>query len=563
MDCDNGARDAYFDFFNSANIYIACAAPPGVRKSTDGGATFSPSQGGIDSSELVAGRWPALAMDPSDPKTLYFAGQHIWQTTDGANSWTAISADIGNLAQPESLAVAQSDPNTVYLGSSAAAYVTTNGKAGSGAAWTNISAGLPLNQVECSYSGPTCNYLTRIAADPSNASMAYVTFAGYVSGHIYKTTNRGGTWTDISGDLPNIKVNDIAVDPDVPDTLYIATERGVWATADGGGTWSPLGTGLPNVVVAALKLHRPTRILRAATFGRSAWDLQLPTVPSPVTLSASSLEFGSQAGSQTVTMTNAGTAPVTLYGLTVPGGFTQSNTCKIQIQSGANCNITVTFAPSAVGSYSGNVTITDDAPGSPQLITVTGTAATIQKDFSVVASSSFATVTPGQTAGYSLNVIPLGGFDQTVSLACSGAPSGAKCSLLPGLVKLNGNDAVIVTVAVTTAAPSKMGALPIGPSALGSFRLPPMLAAWVIVLIVVLSIPSLFGVRRQAVALSRGGLGLVIFIALVWISCGGGAASGGGNPGTPPGAYTLTVSGTYASSSTTLSHDVTLTLTVN
>ena len=117
-----------------------------------------------------------------------------------------------------------------------------------------------------------------------------------------------------------MKVNDIAVDPDVPNTLYIATEQGVYSTADGGNTWNLLGTGLPNVAVTAVKLHRPTRILRAATYGRSVWDLQLGAVASPVILSSTSLSF-SQAGSQTVTLTNAGTAPLTFYSITAPNGL--------------------------------------------------------------------------------------------------------------------------------------------------------------------------------------------------------------------------------------------------
>src|SRR5208337_164286 len=184
---------------------------------------------------------------------------------------------------------------------------------------------------------------------PSSAGTAYAAFASYTSGHVFKTTNRGSTWTDISGNLPNLKVNDIAVDPDVPNTLYIPTEQGVYVTSDGGNTWNPLGTGLPNVAVTALKLQRPTRILYAATLGRSAWDLQLAAVPSPVTLSATSLSFGNQAP-ETVTLTNSGTTPLTLYGITAPSGFSQSNTCGVQVQAGGSCTITVSFTANTTGS---------------------------------------------------------------------------------------------------------------------------------------------------------------------------------------------------------------------
>ena len=170
---------------------------------------------------------------------------------------------------------------------------------------------------QCNNYGPNCVYLTRIAVDFSNASTAYATFASYVSGHVYKTTNHGDSWTDISGNLPNMRVNDIAIDPDVPNTLYIATEQGVYSTADGGNTWNLLGTGLPNVVVTAVKLHRPTRILRAATYR--------PERVGPATgrggFPGDSLEHQPvvQPGwAQTVTLTNAGTAPLTFYSITAP-----------------------------------------------------------------------------------------------------------------------------------------------------------------------------------------------------------------------------------------------------
>ncbi|MFZ0963656.1 MAG: choice-of-anchor D domain-containing protein [Terriglobia bacterium] len=370
--CDNGGPDFAFDFLNPSNIYIACTSPPEIEKSTDGGADFAPMTNGIDASDLASGTL-AMAMDPANPQRLYFAAQHVWQTNDGANTWTAISPALGPGIYGEELAVATTDPNTVYLGNSNGVYVTTNALTGVGATWTAAGAGLPNNVVQCNSYGPTCAYLNRLVADRANAATAYAVYGSYVTGHVFKTTNRGTTWTDISGNLPNLKVNDIAIDPDVPDTLYIATEQGVYLTSDGGNTWNPLGTGLPNVAVTALKLQRPTRLLYAATFGRSAWDLQVAAAPSPVALSATSLTFGNQAPAQTVTLTNSGTAPLTLYSVNAPDGFSQANNCGVQIAAGASCMLTVNFVASTAGSYSGNITLSDDAPGQPQLVAVSGT----------------------------------------------------------------------------------------------------------------------------------------------------------------------------------------------
>jgi photosystem II stability/assembly factor-like uncharacterized protein len=565
VDCDNGGRDAAFDFINPANIYITCYTAPGIEKSTDGGATFKTYQNGIDSSELTPSIPLTLAMDPSNPQRLYLAATHVWQTTNGASSWTAISSALGTKVGDQSLAVAPSDPNTVYLANSAGVYVSTNAESGTGATWANVSAGLPLNLIACNYYGPSCNYLNRIAADPSSASTAYVVFASYSSGHVFKTTDRGGTWTDISGDLPNIKVNDIAVDPDIPNTFYIGTERGVWATSDRGSTWSPLGAGLPNVAVTSLKLQRPTRILRAATSGRSVWDLQLASVSSPVALSATSLAFGTQAGSQTVTLTNAGTAPLTLYGITVSTPFTQSNTCGIQVQSGGTCNLTITFAPTAPGWYSASVSLSDDAPGSPQLIAVSGTGLPIEGDFSVASASPSAAVTIGQSATYPLSIVPEGGFNHTVALACSGAPHDAECSFSPSSVTLNGKDAASAIVTVTTKGPTQVSAHPVSrPSIGGGLRLSHFLSLCGLALTGVFSGLTLPCARRRIRFSGRVSFALLVLLVAVWPACGGNGGGGGTwDLGTPRGTYTLTVSGTYSSGSTILTHSTTLTLSVH
>lgn len=564
--CDNGGQDAAFDFMNPNTIYITCAAAPGVQKSVDGGATLFDSQNGVDPNEFQPGASPALAMDPANPQRLYLASVHVWQTKDGANTWTAISPALGpGTGFTQTLAVAQSDPNTVYLGNSNGVYVATNAVAGAGAIWTSVSAGLP--SLACTDFAPTCSYLSQIAADPSNPGTAYATFATYVSGHVYKTTDRGANWTDISGDLPNHKVNDIAVDPDVPDTLYIATERGVYSTVDGGSTWSPLGVGLPNVTVAAIKLHRPTRILRAATYGRSVWDLQLAMVASPVTLSTTSLSFANQAAAQTVTLTNNGTTPLALYSVTSPSGFLQSNTCGIQLRAKSSCTLTVSFVPTESGTFSGNITITDDAPGSPQLIAVTGTGSAVRDFYLVSGSSSSAIVAPGQTVRYAVGVIPQGGFNQAVSLACTGAPSQATCSVRPQSVTLDGKNPAAATVTVTTTAPSLVMRGPLNTRTRSSFKVSPVVYVCALALLASLFALGLSGRDRRVPVLARFGLGLMILLATVWVACGGGGTSGGGggggNPGTPIGTYTLTVTGTSSSGSTALNHEVTLTLTVN
>jgi hypothetical protein len=75
--------------------------------------------------------------------------------------------------------------------------------------------------------------------------------------------------------LPDAPANALEIDPAAPNTMYVGTDVGVWTTADGGANWSLFGDGLPNVGVYDLKLHAPTRLLRAATHGRGLWECQV------------------------------------------------------------------------------------------------------------------------------------------------------------------------------------------------------------------------------------------------------------------------------------------------
>ena len=148
-------------------------------------------------------------------------------------------------------------------------FVTTNADASAGATWTKRSSGLPPRPV------------TQIVVDPGDALTAYVTYAGFSGfsdgqGHVFKTNNGGVDWRDISGNLPNVRVNDLLLDPDMSNTLYVALDAGVWRSTDGGANWATVASGLPNVIVMGIKLHRPSRTLRAATYGRGVWELQVP-----------------------------------------------------------------------------------------------------------------------------------------------------------------------------------------------------------------------------------------------------------------------------------------------
>src|SRR5439155_19256237 len=100
-----------------------------------------------------------------------------------------------------------------------------------------------------------------------------------------------------------------------------------------------------------------------------------------VSLSPSSLTFGvvtigSVSNQQNVTLTNTGTATLTISSITASGDFVQTNDCTI-VAPGATCTISVNFKPRGIGTRSGAISITDDAPGSPQSVPLTGTGTAV------------------------------------------------------------------------------------------------------------------------------------------------------------------------------------------
>src|SRR5439155_18370186 len=165
----------------------------------------------------------------------------------------------------------RSAPSTVYAGTDdGRLWITRN----TGSSWTEIASGLPTR------------WMTRIAIDPTDATLAYVSVSGFRNGepaaHVFRTTNAGSTWTDISGTLPDAPVNDLVLDPRNRTLLYAATDVGVFPTPDNGTTWSPVGTALPLVPISDLEATDTgtTTILTAATFGLGTYRRwQSPSVP--------------------------------------------------------------------------------------------------------------------------------------------------------------------------------------------------------------------------------------------------------------------------------------------
>jgi photosystem II stability/assembly factor-like uncharacterized protein len=259
--------------WSNPNIFYGCSQYGACRRYDDTTGTSSNIQDGTTS---VRFNWHApLVIDPNDPAVLYFGGNQLHRSTNRGDTWTLNSpADQNYLTgtfEPgrndpiyfrwgtiTTISVSKTAPETIYVGTDTGRVWKTHDL---GATWTEfVDKGLPKR------------WVTRVAIDPRDEDVVYVTFSGFRNGedaaHVYRTTDGGQSWRNISSNLPNAPVNDVVLDGDM---VYVGTDVGVFALREPGHGWRPVGHGLPLAPVLDLRLHGPTDTLYAGTFGRSVW----------------------------------------------------------------------------------------------------------------------------------------------------------------------------------------------------------------------------------------------------------------------------------------------------
>jgi uncharacterized protein (TIGR03437 family) len=149
-------------------------------------------------------------------------------------------------------------------------WVTRNAQSGASASW---HSGLPIK------SAATSSLIYKLVIDPANPNKFYALESnGSKAAPLMVSGDAGITWQARNFGPNVIDIpQDLVVDPDLPNTLYLATVSSVYRSSDGGVSWYPLASGFPLVKVSSLNLYRGARILRAPTVGRSVWDLAVPT----------------------------------------------------------------------------------------------------------------------------------------------------------------------------------------------------------------------------------------------------------------------------------------------
>jgi photosystem II stability/assembly factor-like uncharacterized protein len=271
-----------FNPFNS-NFILGETQNGGIFRTTNGGTSWSSATSGITTSENVAWVAPIIA-HPTTDGTVYTARQRVYRSTNNGGVWSAISGNVNGSSAVREMAISKTNPSVLYATTGGTIFLSTDG----GATFTNKTSGLPSRTI------------TSVNIHPNDENIALLTFSGFSTNKVYKTTNMGNTWTSIHGNLPDSPVNDgfiYTYDVLNPNTYFVATDIGVFLTQDNGTSWVELPNNLPNTVIMHLDYSHSNQMMRAGTHGRGVYEAFIDfTIPVELT------SFTAETGVNTVVL---------------------------------------------------------------------------------------------------------------------------------------------------------------------------------------------------------------------------------------------------------------------
>jgi photosystem II stability/assembly factor-like uncharacterized protein len=221
-----------------------------------------------------------VVLSPHDSNTVYLGYQFVFRSTNRGDAWEKISPDLTNNDPAQMLpksaseipyqtitALAESPrvKGLIYAGSDdGRLHVTPD----AGKAWTDIGGKIPSKK-----------WYSRVVPSRHADDVVYVTQRGRedddFTAYVYKSTDRGKTFTSIVSNLPAGPVNVIRESPGDPNTLFVGTDFGAFVSTDGGKSWNVLGGNLPTQQVSDIAIQERDNILIISTYGRGIWAIDL------------------------------------------------------------------------------------------------------------------------------------------------------------------------------------------------------------------------------------------------------------------------------------------------
>lgn len=225
----------------------------------DGGQTRivanNPNSGGGNADWIAP-----LLNDPIDQMKAYHFADSIYYSLDFGKSWEYLAfPTIGNIRLA---AIAYNNPDILAVVRNSSLLISTDG----GQTFQSKTSGLP------GYS------ITGIAFDPKDDQTIVLTYNRYVNDNnkVYITHNLGNSWSNITHNLGSMPLQAVVIDHTPERNIFVGGEIGVFTKGMNGNNWTPYNLNLPNSTIRDLEIHWGANVLRAATWGRGLWEINLP-----------------------------------------------------------------------------------------------------------------------------------------------------------------------------------------------------------------------------------------------------------------------------------------------
>lgn len=255
--------DNYLDPANNNNV-IGSSQYGNFNRSTNNGV--SASNPNTNPASEAAEWLTSIVGNYTYPGLLYIGNENVVRSTDNGITWTQLAAMVTPTnTEISALATAATNSLVLYaarrvryeLGVKGYVFKTTNG----GTSFTDVTSNLPDSL-----------YYTSMEINETNPNIVYITMAGFSNGNkVFMTSNAGVSWQNISYNLPNLPVNNIKQVPGT-NNLAVATDIGVYVLTGGTTTWVNNSFGLPNVIVSDIEFNVPLNKVYVSTFGRGIWE---------------------------------------------------------------------------------------------------------------------------------------------------------------------------------------------------------------------------------------------------------------------------------------------------
>ncbi len=429
------------------------------RRTTNGGSTWS-SSGSANTSGLFINPYD---YDNTTNKVYagYSAGQFLrWENPQSGFSFTPVSVTEFGTALVASTAVSPYTANRVYFG-------MTNGKV---FRVDNADQATPIVS-EITPAGAVAGFVNsvNIGTSDQNITITFSNAFAAATTSIWNTTNGGGSWTAIDGNLPEMPVYWALYHPDGDTKQYIATEGGVWSTdlINGTSTVWTAETTFPTVKTSMLKYRASDRTIAASTYGRGLWTAIIPnTSCTPAAVSVQPTNASVCAGANTsITITATGTATLTYQwqlSTTGAGGPWNNITADATYSNVTTATLNITSATVSMNTYQYRCIVTGNcapltATSNPAILTVNAAPAAPTVTATVTyCQGSTATTLAATGTGLLWYTTATGGTGSATAPTPSTTATGTTTYYVSQTVSTceSPRASIVVTVNATPAAPS-------------------------------------------------------------------------------------------------------------